>query len=182
MWWGRMGYTHSLLPLLSNLQGVLPHGHYPSLWSICGYLNTISSSCSQGESCMIIAVGYPFSLVGEPIGTADADASQLVTFKTGPQSLPGILLEIGSALAVSMSRGYIQRWNVHWCVWRWIVGMDGIHPDRLVASVSGLICIPHLEGSTLEVLHHIVRLRVDHTFCFHARNVLQGLHFCRVSS
>jgi len=45
-----------------------------------------------------------------------------------------------------------------------MVGLDGVCPGSLVASVSGLICFAELEGPSLESLRHIVHLRVDRIF------------------
>ena len=48
---------------------------------------------------------------------------------------------------VSGSHMCIQRWDIQSCVWRWVASLNLIDPGSLVATVSGLGHLTHLEDS-----------------------------------
>jgi len=100
---------------------------------------------------MIIEVDYSFFLVSAHIGTGLVDVSQLMTIDTQASYLLWILLVIGSTSVVSGSSGCIRRWEVHWYALRWMVGLDGVCPGRLVASVSGVIRFSQLDTSAKNI-------------------------------
>jgi len=127
---------------------------------------------------MLIEVVYTVFLVGAHIGTECADMSQLITIDTGSGSLQWIMLVIGSQSVIRGSCGCFRSWEVHWCVQRWIVILDGICPGNLVASVSGLIRFPPLEGPSVEGFRHIVHFHLNCVFGFNNRNSLRGLRCC----
>jgi len=126
-----------------------------------------------------LRLDYAFLLVCADIQSDRVVVSQLITIDTWSQSLPLILLLIGSRSAVRGSCGWIRRWQAHWCVQRSLVGPDVVCPGSLIASVSELICIPQLEGPSVEGLHYIVNLRVNHIFTFSDGNFICGLRWCR---
>jgi len=60
-------------------------------------------------------------------------------------------------------------------------GLDGLCPGSLLASVSGLICFAQLDGTSLNRLHHIALLCVDHIFGSSDGDVNRGFWCCRWS-
>lgn len=75
---------------------------------------------------------------------------------------------------VSGAHGCNQKWEVHWCVQRWVVSVDGICPGSLATSTSGLICLAHWNGPSLQGYHHIVHVLVVLNFSLSNRNFLYG--------
>ena len=90
----------------------------------------------------------------------------------------GILGVIRSRSLGSESCVWIWRWEVHCCVQRLKVSLDGICPVSPVASVSGLILCTELESQTHEGLHHIVHFCSRYIYSFCEGYFLWGLCWC----